>query len=79
MQDAGIAPETVALIITEMRRSFPGEKIYLQPLESQHNAERAAKIREAAKQLPTGVVCERFGVSRQLVHYHIKKGKTTAK
>jgi hypothetical protein len=75
---SGIAPETVTLIITEARSVFGGDKIYFPPPNSRKDPERADAIRKAAARLPTGVVCQRFGVSRQLVAHHIKKGKNPA-
>lgn len=65
------------MILTEARRSFGGDRIYLPPMNSQKSPERAEAIRQAAARLPTGVVCARFGVSRQLVAHHLKKGKNT--
>jgi hypothetical protein len=70
--------EFACLVITEARRNFGGDKTYWPPLDSGKNVERAEAIRKAAATLPTRVVCERFGVSRQLVSHHIKKGKYPA-
>lgn len=78
MLDSGISPATVEMIIAEGRRSFGGDKIYFPPPGSRKDPERADAIREAAKKLPTGVVTQRFGVSRQLISYHTKKGKNPA-
>jgi len=75
---SGISPETVTMIITEARTAFGGDKIYFPPAGSRKDSERADAIRKAAARLPTGVVCQRFGVSRQLVAHHIKKGKNPA-
>lgn len=58
-----------------IRQSWGGERVYIPPPNSRVNSHRGAAIAEAAKKLPTGVVRERFGVSRQLVHYHVQKGK----
>ena len=61
-----------------IRQSWPAERIYIQPPNSRKDGERSAAIRAAAAKLPTGVVCQRFGVSRQLVAHHVKKGKNPA-
>ncbi len=61
-----------------IRQSWPGERVYISPPDTRKDPDRAEKIREAAKRLPTGVVSARFGISRQLVHYHVKKGKNPA-
>lgn len=59
----------------QLQQRFATEKIYVPPPNSRKNPARSEAIREAAKRLPTGVVAQRFGVSRQLVSYHTKKGK----
>ncbi|MCU0810130.1 MAG: helix-turn-helix domain-containing protein [Thiobacillaceae bacterium] len=56
-----------------IRKSWPGERVYIAPPDSRRDPERAEKIREAAKRLPTGVTAERFGVSRSYVHRILKK------
>lgn len=58
---------------TMIRQSMGGEKIYVPPPGSRKDGERAEAIREAAKRLPTCVVRERFGVSRQYVQRLTKK------
>ena len=63
----------------QIQGRFAEEKIYVPALTSRKDPSRAEAIREAAKRLPTGVVAQRFGVSRQLVAYHSsKKGKNPA-
>lgn len=57
----------------EIRRRWPAERVYISPPDSRKDPARAEAIRQAAKRLPTGVVAERFGVSRQLVSHHLKK------
>jgi hypothetical protein len=47
-----------------IRRSLPGERVYIPAPDTGKKRE----IVEAAKKLPTAVVVERFGVSRQYVH-----------
>lgn len=59
----GVTEHTVSLIIGEMRRGLPGEKLYIPPPDRS----KKAAIADAARKLPTGVVVERFGVSRQYV------------
>jgi hypothetical protein len=56
-----------------IRQSWPGERVYIAPPDSRRDPDRADKIREAAKRLPTGVTAERFGVSRSYVHRILKK------
>jgi hypothetical protein len=56
-----------------IRRELGGERIYVQPANSRKDPARAEAIRAAARTLPTGVVSERYGVSRQLIHYHTTK------
>lgn len=73
MLNSGIAPETVDMIIAEGRRSFGGDKIYFPPPGSHKDPERAEAIRKAAKALPTGIVVQRFGVSRQYIQRITKK------
>jgi hypothetical protein len=47
--------------------------VYIPPAGSRKDPDRAAAIRQAAARLPTGVVCERFGVRRQYVARITKK------
>ena len=56
-----------------IRKSWPGERIYIAPCDSRKDPARAEAIREAAKRLPTGVVSERFGVTRSYVYKVTKK------
>lgn len=59
----GVSPETANLIIAELRRTMPGEKLYIPAPET---SKREA-IERASKTLPTIVVAERLGVTRQYV------------
>lgn len=61
-----------------IRQRMGGDRIYVMPPGSRKDPDRAEAMREAAKKLPTGVVTQRFGVSRQLLSYHTKKGKNPA-
>jgi|GEM_PF-4751121 len=70
-----IDPSTWAAIEQAVRRAHPGEKVYIPQADSRKDPARAEAIRKAAKTLPTSVVAERFGVSRQLVHYFVKGRK----
>lgn len=56
-----------------VRQSWPSERVYISPLDSRKDPDRAETIRKAARTLPTGVISERMGISRQLIHYHTKK------
>lgn len=58
-----------------IRKSWPGERVYIAPCDSRKDPARAEAIRQAAARLPTGVVTQRLGVSRQLISYHLKKSK----
>lgn len=66
-------PAVKADAVEVIRREYPGERAYIVPLMSRKDPARAEAIRQAAARLPTGVVSERLGVSRQLIHYHTKK------
>lgn len=57
----------------QIRQEWGGERIYISPPGSRKDPARGEAIRKAAARLPTGVVCERLGVSRQTVSYHMKK------
>lgn len=59
-----------------IRQIMGGERVYVPPPGSRKDGERAEAIREAAKRLPTGMVCERFGVSRQYVQRLSKTQKS---
>ena len=56
-----------------IRKSWPGERIYIAPCDSRKDPARADAIREAAKRLPTGVVAARFGVTARWVQKATKK------
>jgi hypothetical protein len=61
-----------------IRQRLGGDRIYVTPPDSRKDPSRAEAIRSAASRLPTGVVSQRLGVSRQLIAYHVKKGKKPA-
>jgi hypothetical protein len=58
----------------QVRQRWPGERIYLMPGDSRKDPARAERIAAAARLLPTGVVSERFGISRKRV-YQLQKVK----
>ena len=61
-------PEPVVILIERrLREEWGSQRVYIPPLDSRKNGERTEAIRRAAARLPTGVVAERFGVSRQWV------------
>lgn len=69
---AGLTLEEFKLLaIGEVRREFCGQKIYVAAPDSS----KKAMVIEAAKRLPTGVVVERCGVSRQYVHKLTRRRK----
>ena len=59
----------------EITRRWSGSEIYVPQADSRKDRVRGEAIAAAARKLPRGIVCERFGVSRQLVSYYVKKGK----
>lgn len=59
----------------QIRMRYGSERIYVPPPGSRKDPARGDTIRTAAQTLPTGVVVQRYGVSRQLVHYHTRKRK----
>jgi hypothetical protein len=54
----GVSEQVAAMIVSEMRRAMPGEKLYIPAIDTS----RKDEIAEAVKTLPTSVVAERFGV-----------------
>lgn len=58
---------------TQTRQAWPGERIYLIPLNSQKDPARGLAIKTVVRKLPTGIISDRMGISRQLVSYHTKK------
>jgi hypothetical protein len=69
MVRSGISDETVTLVIVELQRSFPSEKLYVTAPDTCNKK----KIISASQRLPTGVVAERFGVTRRYVNMLAKK------
>lgn len=57
----------------QLQQRYPEERIYVPHPNSRKSPARAEAIRAAAKRLPTGVVAQRFGVSRQWVGQATKK------
>lgn len=57
----------------QIRRQYPSERVYIPPADSRKDPSQAEAIRKAAARLPTGVVAQRFGVSRQYVNRIYKK------
>ncbi|HMY98112.1 MAG TPA: hypothetical protein PLU79_00545 [Burkholderiaceae bacterium] len=57
----------------QIRRAYPGERIYIAPSTSRKDPARGQQIAELARRLTTGVVAERMGVSRSYVHRIVKK------
>lgn len=56
-----------------IRKTWPGQRVYVAPHDSRKDSKRAQTIKQATKCLPTGVVASRYGVSRQYVHRLVKK------
>lgn len=57
----------------EIQMRFSSDRIYVPPPNSRKDPARTEAIREAARRLPTKVVAERFGVTRQWVGQVIKR------
>jgi hypothetical protein len=57
------------------REAWPGGRIYLMPKNSQRDPARSLAISSAARRLPTGIVSDRLGISKDAVLYHLKKSK----
>ena len=71
--------EFAAVAERAIQERYAAERIYVIPPNSKRDPKRGEAIAEAARKLPTGIVSKRLGVSRQLVAYHLKKGKTPAR
>lgn len=67
----GVSAETVTMIIVEMQRSLPGEKLYIPAPDTS----KKQQIVEAAKKMPTGIVAQRYGVTQSYVCRAIKRRK----
>lgn len=72
-RDAEINGALVEAIEREIRLRFAADRIYVPPPGSRKDPARTEAIREAARTLPTGVVSQRFGVSRQWVGQVVRK------
>jgi DNA-binding transcriptional regulator LsrR (DeoR family) len=74
-EQGGFTEQVAAVVELEARKRFPSERIYITPASSRKDPSRREAIAAAARKLPTGIVSERLGISRQLVAYHLKKSK----
>jgi DNA-binding transcriptional regulator LsrR (DeoR family) len=70
--------EIAEQIEQQLRAQYGGDRVYIPPANSRKDPARGEAIRQAARTLPRGVVVARFGISRQLVAHHLKKGKNPA-
>jgi DNA-binding transcriptional regulator LsrR (DeoR family) len=57
----------------EIRKAYPAERVHIPPPGSRKDPARAEAIRKAAARLPTRVVAERLGISRQHVYRVVKR------
>ena len=73
--DHSFSEEFASIAERAIRQHYAAERIYVVPPSSRKDPARGQAIAEAARKLPTGIVSERLGVSRQLVAYHLKKSK----
>ena len=71
--DHGFSDELAAELEKQIQRRFAADRIYVPPANSRKDPARTEAIRTAARKLPTGVVAQRFGVSRQWVGQVMKK------
>jgi hypothetical protein len=70
---ADLSPALIESIETDIRRAWPGERVYLPPVDSRKDPRRAERVRELAKRLPVGVVAVRLGVSQSAVYRAVKR------
>ena len=73
--DHSFSEEFAAIAEKAIRERYAGDRIYTPPLNSQRDPARREAIAQLARTLPTGIVSERLGVTRQVVAYHLKKKK----
>lgn len=73
--EGGFEADLARQIEAQVRGRYPGERIYVAPSGRRNDPERAARIADLARRLPTGVVAERAGVSRQYVHRVLARRK----
>jgi DNA-binding transcriptional regulator LsrR (DeoR family) len=59
-----IADEILVDLEKVVRQAWPGQRVHIPPNDSRKDPARAEAIRRAAASLPTGVVAERYGISR---------------
>jgi len=71
--DGGFTDDFCRQIERQVQGRFPGERVYVAPSGRRNDPERAQRIVEAARRLPTSIVAERFGISRSYVHRVRKK------
>lgn len=71
--EGGFCDDFARELERQAQARFPGERIYIAPSGRRNDPDRAARIVDLARRLPTGVVAERSGVSRQYVHRLVKK------
>jgi hypothetical protein len=57
----------------EIRKRWPSEHVYIPQADSRKDPARGELIRQLAARLPTSVIAEHYGISRQLVSYHTRK------
>jgi hypothetical protein len=65
--ESGANPAFMRGLEAEIRQRWGGERFYVTPPESRKDPDRAVRIRELARTLPTGVVAQRLDVSPSYV------------
>jgi DNA-binding transcriptional regulator LsrR (DeoR family) len=49
----------------QIQARYPAERVYIPPADSRKNGRLADKVADAGRTLPTGIIAERFGISRR--------------
>ena len=72
-EQTGLSASAIEGLEQEIRRTWPGERVYLAPANSRKDPRRAEQIRQASRKLPVGIVAQRYQVSRSYVYQVLKK------
>lgn len=73
--DGGFTDDLTRELERQVQGRWAGERIYIAPSGRHNDGQRAARITDLSRRLPTGVVAERLGVSRQYVHKVLRARK----
>ena len=72
-RESGADPVFMQGLEAEIRQRWGGERFYVTPPESRKDPDRAVRIRELARTLPTGVVAQRMNVSASYVRRLVRR------